>query len=133
MSKYLAAYAAAALVMVALDAVWLGLVAKTYYQQGIGHLMAENPRVLVAALFYALFVVGLVIFVVAPGGQTGTWQSTLVRVVMFGFFTYATYDLTNLATLKDWPIGLSLMDMAWGATVSAAAGAAGKFGFDRFA
>jgi uncharacterized membrane protein len=133
MSKYLAAYAAAALVMVALDAVWLGLVAKTYYQQGIGHLMAENPRVLVAALFYALFVVGLVIFVVAPGGQTGTWQSTLLRGVMFGFFTYATYDLTNLATLKDWPIGLSLMDMAWGATVSAAAGAAGKFGFDRFA
>jgi uncharacterized membrane protein len=133
MSKYLAAYAAAALVMVALDAVWLGLVAKTYYQQGIGHLMAENPRVLVAALFYALFVVGLVIFVVAPGGQTGTWQSTLLRGVMFGFITYATYDLTNLATLKDWPIGLSLMDMAWGATVSAAAGAAGKFGFDRFA
>jgi uncharacterized membrane protein len=133
MNKYLAAYAAAALVMVALDAVWLGLVAKTYYQQGIGHLMAENPRVLVAALFYALFVVGLVIFVVTPGGQTGTWQSTLVRGVMFGFFTYATYDLTNLATLKNWPIGLSLMDMAWGATVSAAAGAAGKLGFDRFA
>ena len=133
MNKYLAAYGATALVMVALDALWLGVIAKTWYQQGIGHLMAENPRVMVAALFYALFVVGLVIFVVAPGGQAGTWQSTLLRGALFGFFTYATYDLTNLATLKDWPIGLSLIDMAWGATVSAAAGAGGKFGFDYFA
>ena len=133
MNKYLAAYGATAVIMVALDALWLGVIAKNWYQQGIGHLMAENPRVFVAALFYALFVVGLVIFVVAPGGQTGAWQSTLLRGALFGFFTYATYDLTNLATLKDWPIGMSLLDMAWGATVSAAAGAAGKLGFDYFA
>ena len=132
MQKYLAAYGATALIMVALDALWLGLVAKTYYQQGMGHLMAENPRLVVAALVYALFVGGLLLFVVAPGGITGSWQSTLVRGALFGFFTYATYDLTNLATLKDWPIGMSLLDMAWGATVSAAAGAAGKFGFDYF-
>ncbi len=133
MNKYFAAYGATALVMVALDALWLGFVAKTLYQQGIGHLMADNPRVFVAGLFYALFVVGLVIFVVAPGGQTSTWQSTLLRGALFGFFTYATYDLTNLATLKDWPVGMSLIDMAWGATVSAIAGVAGKFGFDYFA
>ena len=133
MNKYLAAYGAAALILVALDAVWIGLVAKTWYQQGIGHLMAENPRVFVAGLFYALFVAGLVIFVVAPGGHTGTWQTTLLRGALFGFFTYATYDLTNLATLKDWPVGMSLLDMAWGATLSAATGAAGKLGFDYFA
>lgn len=133
MNKYLAAYGATALVMLALDALWIGLVARAMYQQGIGHLMAQDPRYAVAAVFYALFVVGLVIFVVAPGGQTGTWQSTLLRGALFGFFTYGTYDLTNLATLKDWPIGMSLIDMAWGATVSAAAGAAGKFGFDYFA
>lgn len=133
MNKYLAAYGATALVMLALDALWIGMVARAMYQQGIGHLMAQDPRYAVAAVFYALFVVGLVIFVVAPGGQTGTWQSTLLRGALFGFFTYGTYDLTNLATLKDWPIGMSLIDMAWGATVSAAAGAAGKFGFDYFA
>lgn len=133
MNKYLAAYGATALIMVALDALWLGVIAKSWYQQGIGHLMAANPRFMVGALFYALFAVGLVIFVAVPGGQTGTWQSTLLRGTLFGFFTYATYDLTNLATLKDWPIGLSLLDMAWGATVSSAAGAAGKFGFDYFA
>ncbi len=133
MNKYLAAYGATALVMVALDALWLGVLAKSFYQHGIGHLMAENPKIWVAALFYALFVVGLVIFVVAPSGQTATWQGTLLRGALFGFFAYATYDLTNLATLKDWPLSLSLMDMAWGATVSAAAGVAGKFGFDYFA
>lgn len=133
MNKYLAAYGATALVMVALDALWLGVLAKSNYQHGIGHLMAENPKIWVAALFYALFVVGLVIFVVAPSGQTATWQGTLLKGALFGFFAYATYDLTNLATLKDWPLSLSLMDMAWGATVSAAAGVAGKFGFDYFA
>ena len=133
MHKYLAAYGATALIMVVLDALWIGLVAKTLYQQGIGHLMAENPRIIVAALFYAVFVVGLVIFVVAPGGQTSSWQSTVLRGALFGFFTYATYDLTNLSTLKDWPIGMSLIDIAWGATVSAASGAAGKYGFDHFA
>ena len=133
MHKYLAAYGATALIMVVLDALWISLVAKTLYQQGIGHLMAENPRLIVAALFYAVFVVGLVIFVVAPGGQTSSWQSTVLRGALFGFFTYATYDLTNLSTLKDWPIGMSLIDIAWGATVSAASGAAGKYGFDHFA
>ena len=133
MRKYLAAYGAAALIMVVLDALWIGLVAQTLYQQGIGHLMAENPRLLVAGLFYVLFVVGLVIFVVAPGGQTSAWRSTVLRGALFGFFTYATYDLTNLATLKDWPICMSLVDMAWGATVSAVSGAAGKYGFDHFA
>ena len=133
MHKYLTAYGATALIMVVLDALWIGLVAKTLYQQGIGHLMAENPRLIVAALFYAVFVVGLVIFVVAPGGQTSSWQRTVLRGALFGFFTYATYDLTNLSTLKDWPIGMSLIDIAWGATVSAASGAAGKYGFDHFA
>ena len=133
MTKYLVAYAAALVSMVLIDLLWIGVIAKPLYQRGIGHLMAENPRFIVAGLFYALFVVGLVIFVVAPGGQTSSWQSTVLRGALFGFFTYATYDLTNLSTLKDWPIGMSLLDMAWGASVSAASGAAGKFGFDYFA
>lgn len=131
MYKYLAAYGASALLMVVLDGLWIGWAATSLYQQGIGHLMSASPRFAVALLFYALFVVGLLIFVVAPGGQTGGWQTTLLRGALFGFFTYATYDLTNLATLKDWPVTLSVVDMAWGAAVSTAAGAAGKFGFDR--
>ncbi len=130
MKNYLTAYAGSALAMLVLDGLWIGWIASAWYQEGIGHLMAPNPRLGVAALFYAMFVVGLVVFVVAPNGQTSAWQPTLLRGALFGLFTYATYDLTNLSTLRDWPIGLSLIDMAWGSTVSALAGAAGKAGFD---
>ena len=126
MNKYLIAYAGTAVAMVALDMLWLGLIAKPLYQQGIGHLMADEINAPVAVLFYLLYAVGLVIFAVSP--QTGGygWGKTLTMAALFGFFAYATYDLTNLATLKDWPLGLTLIDMAWGTFVSAAAASAGK-------
>lgn len=133
MSKYIATYAATALLMLALDLLWIGVLAKALYQNGIGHLMAAEPRLGVAAMFYALYVLGLVLFVVAPRGTSDSWPSTLVHGALFGLFAYATYDLTNLATLKDWPVGLSLLDMGWGALVSCAAAAAGKLAWDKFA
>jgi uncharacterized membrane protein len=126
MTRYLLAYAATLVAMVALDLVWLGVVAKGFYRDGIGHLMAERPNVLVAVLFYALYALGLVIFAVAPHGTAGGWRTTLVTAALFGFFAYATYDLTNLATLRDWPLGVSLLDVAWGTFVSAVAAAAGR-------
>ena len=130
MNKYLAAYAGTAAVMVALDMLWLGVIAKPLYQQGIGHLMADQPRIAVAVLFYLLYAAGVVIFAVSP--QTGgtTWPVTLVMAALFGFFAYATYDLTNLATLRDWPLRLVLIDMAWGTLVSTAAAAGGKAAMD---
>jgi uncharacterized membrane protein len=83
------------------------------YQQGIAHLMADKPNVPVATLFYALFGLGLMVFAALPtGARPPAWQHCST------FFAYATYDLTNLATFKQWPLGLSLMDMAWG-TLSA--------------
>lgn len=126
MNKYLVAYAGTAIAMVALDMLWLGLIAKPLYQEGIGHLMADKINVPAGVLFYVLYAVGLVIFAVSP--QTGgySWGKTATMAALFGFFAYATYDLTNLSTLKDWPIGLSLVDMAWGTCVSAAAASAGK-------
>lgn len=133
MNKYVATYAATTLVLLALDGLWIGVVAKSLYQNGIGHLMAAQPRLGVAALFYLLYPVGLLLFVVAPQGVSGSWTSTLVHGALFGFFAYATYDLTNLATLRDWPVGLSLLDMAWGAVVSTAAAASGKLAWDRLA
>ena len=132
MTKYLIAYAATLVVMVALDMLWLGLVAKSFYQQGIGHLMAGQPNIAVAALFYLVYAIGLVVFAVAPGGETAGWSTTLALGALFGFFAYATYDLTNLATLKDWPLGVALVDMAWGSLVSAVSVAAGKAALDRF-
>lgn len=126
MKRQLAAYIGTMVVMVGLDLLWLGVVAKPMYQQGIGHLMATKPNVPVAVLFYALFGLGLVVFAVLPAGPTPGWDKTFGMAALFGFFTYATYDLTNLATLKQWPVGLSLVDMAWGTCVSAAAAAGGK-------
>ena len=129
MKRQLAAYAGTLIMMVGLDLLWLGIIAKPLYQQGIGHLMADKPNVAVAVLFYALFALALVVFAVAPLGTTGTapgWGRTVAMAALFGFFAYATYDLTNLATLKQWPIGLSLIDIAWGTCVSAASAAAGK-------
>ncbi len=126
MTRYLAAYLATAAVMLALDLLWLGVVAKAMYQQGIGHMMAEQPRLAVAALFYAVFAAGLVVFaVVPPPGQPGYGRVALLGA-LFGFFAYATYDLTNLATLKDWPVRLALVDMAWGTAVSAVSAVAGR-------
>ena len=130
MNKYMAAYAGTAVVMVALDMLWLGVIAKPLYQQGIGHLMAERPHVGVAVLFYLMYALGVVIFGVAPQNGGANWGTTVGMAALFGFFAYATYDLTNLATLRDWPLRLSLIDMAWGTTVSAAAGAAGKLAHD---
>ena len=126
MKRQLAAYAGTLIVMVGLDALWLGFIAKPIYVQGIGHLMADKPNVPVAVLFYALFAIGLVVFAVLPAGPAPGWGKTLAMAALFGFFAYATYDLTNLATLKQWPIGLSLLDITWGTCVSAAAAAAGK-------
>jgi uncharacterized membrane protein len=126
MKRQLAAYAGTMIVMVGLDMLWLGVIAKPIYQNGIGHLMADQPNVSVAVLFYALYGLGLVVFAVLPAGPAPGWAKTVGMAALFGFFAYATYDLTNLATLKQWPIGLSVMDMAWGTCISAAAAAGGK-------
>ncbi len=130
MSKYVFAYLAAALVMVALDVLWLGLIAKPFYARGIGHLMADKPNFIAATLFYLMFAVGIVYFAIAPNLNTVGWlgwRQTLIDAALFGFFAYATYDLTNLATLRDWPLSVALMDMAWGTLASFAAAAAGRF------
>ena len=132
MTKYLIVYAATLIVMVALDLLWLGLIAKPIYQQGIGHLMADAPKIGVAVLFYVLYAAGLVYFAVAAHPPGDAWGKTLLSAALFGFVAYATYDLTNLATLKAWPLGLSLIDMAWGCAVSTVSAAAGKFALDRY-
>ena len=127
----LAVYGAIAIVMLLLDLLWLGLIATPLYQQGIGHLMADEPRWAVALIFYAGYPVGLALFAVLPQArQTGVTRAGLLGA-LFGLIAYGTYDLTNLATLRDWPLGLSLLDMGWGALVSALSSAAGKVALDR--
>lgn len=132
MTKTLLPYLAVVVVMVLLDAVWLGGVARPIYQRGIGHLMAEKPDFIAAVAFYLLYAVGVTIFVVLPRGA-GDWQAAAGYGALFGFMGYMTYDLTNLATLRDWPIGLSLLDTAWGTFATGLAATAGKLVADRVA
>jgi uncharacterized membrane protein len=127
MAYYLKLYSSTLLIFFAVDMVWLGLVARTFYGKYLGYLMAPSVNWLAALLFYLLFIVGILVFVVLPGLQSGLMRDTLLRAALFGLITYATYDLTNLATIKDWPLVLSVVDMAWGTTLSVIVSYAGLF------
>jgi uncharacterized membrane protein len=130
MKKLIPAYFASMLVMFVLDLIWLSQLAKPIYARGIGHLMAAEPNLLYAALFYLVFVFGLMWYAVKPNMQTNNVKSTFLAGSIFGFFIYASYDLTNLALLKDWPLGLSMIDMTWGTLLSGVSASAGKVVFD---
>jgi uncharacterized membrane protein len=133
MSRYLAAYAALAFTMIAIDMLWLGVVARPLYTAGIGHLMAEKPLIPAALLFYLIYALGLLIFGVLPFDAAAGWTRPLLTAAAFGFFAYATYDLTNLSTLKNWPWTLAVIDMAWGTLISVVAAAAGRVAWLHFA
>jgi uncharacterized membrane protein len=130
MKKLIPAYFSSMIVMFLLDLIWLSQLAKPIYAHGIGHLMAVEPNLLYAALFYLVFVFGLVWYAVKPNMQTRGIKSTFLAGAMFGFFIYASYDLTNLALLKDWPLGMSLIDMTWGTLLSGVSASTGKVVFD---
>jgi uncharacterized membrane protein len=125
MTRNLLTYAATFVALAALDFLWLGVVAKSFYRDGIGHLMAPAPNLPAAAAFYLLYPIGLVVFAVLPSG--GDWLRALALGALFGLFCYGTYDLTNLAVLKDWPLQVTLVDIAWGAVVSAVGASAGAW------
>jgi uncharacterized membrane protein len=112
-------YAVALPVFFAIDMVWLGLVARNFYQKEIGFLMKTNVNWIAAIIFYLLFIAGLVIFVLAPALEKQSWIHALLYGILFGLVTYATYDLTNLATIKDWPFLVTIVDLVWGMTLSA--------------
>ncbi len=108
-------YGVTLFIFLVLDAIWLGLVAQPFYQAQIGFLLAPRANWAAAAVFYLLYVAGLVFFVVAPALRVGQPpRQAARRGAFFGLVTYATYDLTNLATVAGWPVGLTLVDLAWG-------------------
>ncbi len=112
-------YCIALPIFVAVDMVWLGLAAKNFYAKHIGFLMKANVNWAAAILFYLLFIAGLVVFVVTPAIEKGSWVRALLFGALFGLITYATYDLTNLATLKDWPLVVTVVDLIWGTVLAA--------------
>ena len=120
MKAWAAAYGAALLAMAVLDGLWLGVLAKAFYQRELGPLMADPVRLLPAAVFYFGYPAGLVALALAP--QPGTLGLALLRSALVGLLAYGTYDMTNLATLKGFGGQLALVDMAWGMVASALAG-----------
>lgn len=96
------------------DMVWLGYVARNFYKQQLQTLLAAQVNWTAALLFYCIYIVGILFFAVRPGLEAGSLAKSCLLGALFGFFTYATYDLTNLATLRDWPVLVTVVDIAWG-------------------
>jgi len=105
-------------VFLAIDFIWLNFIAKNLYAQKIGHLLAENPNLIPALIFYLIFVVGIIVFAVLPGYESKSLLKVILLGALFGCLTYSTYDLTNLATLKEWPVSVTIIDIIWGTSVS---------------
>ena len=117
--SWVAQYAVAIVAFTVLDVIWLGTVAKDLYAAHIGHLLAPKANLPAAVAFYAIFLAGLVFFVIHPAIAEGSWTKALLVGAAFGFVTYATWDLTNLAVLKDFPFSIVPIDMAWGTVATA--------------
>ena len=125
MPSFVIAYVAAAVTMLALDAVWLTQAVPRIYQPQLGELLAERPNFAVAGIFYLVYLVGVVAFAVLPALDRGSWLQAFAMGALLGLVAYGTYDFTNLATLRNWPVGLSLLDVAWGVVLTATVSLAG--------
>jgi uncharacterized membrane protein len=119
LTRALSMYAVTLPIFFAIDLVWLGVVAKNFYRRHLGHLLSPQVDWTSAILFYLVFIAGIVFFAVRPALEVNSPLRALTYGALFGFFTYATYDLTNQATLRDWPVIVTVVDLAWGAVLSA--------------
>lgn len=113
-SYYLKLYLLTVPVFFAIDLLWLGLVAKNFYQNNLAHLLSPTVNWSAALTFYLMYIAGIILFAVKPGLDVGSPIKAALWGALFGFFTYATYDLTNLATLRDWPLKVVVIDILWG-------------------
>ena len=109
------------------DMLWLGVIAKNIYQKYLGGFLTDNVNWTAAVVFYFIFVVGISIFVIYPSVNNGSVYQAILMGALFGFFTYATYDLTNLATLKGWPLPIVFIDIIWGSVLSSVVSLSGFY------
>ena len=126
-SKLIISYILTFAVFFIIDMAWLGFVAKDIYKKYLGNLLSDNVNWVAAIVFYLLFVIGIFIFAIMPSVDKNSLQSAIVLGALFGFFTYATYDLTNLATLKDWSLTIVFIDIMWGAVLTGIVSTAGFY------
>jgi uncharacterized membrane protein len=106
-------------IFLVIDGFWLTLIAKNFYAKHLGYLMAKTPNLLAALLFYLIFIVGAVVLVLMPALEKNSLSQAILFGALFGLCSYATYDLTNLATIKDWPVLITIIDLIWGTVLSA--------------
>ena len=118
MAAIISAYLCALLAFTAVDMVWLSIMAGRFYRPTLGDILLADVNLKVAVVFYLLYPIGLLIFAIAPALKTGDLKDALIMGALFGFFAYATYDLTNQATVRNWSFALTLVDVAWGAFAS---------------
>ena len=125
MSKYVAAYLATLVVFFALDFVWLSIMGNALYKPTLGDILLPKFSPAPALIFYVLYIVGVVIFAITPAIQSGSWTTALLFGALFGFFAYGTYDMTNMSTLRNWKLQITVADMLWGTVLTGVSAAAG--------
>lgn len=114
-------------VFLIVDLLWLGVIAKNIYSKYLGSFLSDNVNWTAAIIFYFIFVVGVSVFAIYPAVEKESVLRAIILGALFGFFTYATYDLTNLATLKGWPISIVIIDIIWGSILSAIVSVSGYY------
>lgn len=122
---YAIAYVATAIVFFGADFIWLSRMTSAFYRPRMGSLLLDQPNLAAAGLFYLVYVAGVVHLAVVPAVNSGSWTTALVSGAILGLVAYGTYDMTNLATLKNWSLSLSAVDMAWGTVLTAVAASGG--------
>lgn len=120
MSYFIRIYGVSIIVFLGIDMIWLGFIAKKLYAKYLGYLMAEKIVWIAAVIFYLIFIAGLVFFVISPALKEKGLSYAIYAGAFLGLVTYATYDLTNLATIKNWPIIITILDLLWGMFISSA-------------
>jgi uncharacterized membrane protein len=116
--KYVWVYLIATAIFFAVDMLWLGLIAKNLYRQKLGFILSDEVNWAAAIIFYLIYIGGILFFAVTPGLKESSWQTALFNGAIFGFMCYATYDLTNMATIKNWPLSIVVIDIIWGAVLT---------------
>ena len=118
--EFIKTYLLSLVVFLGIDAVWLTTMSKSFYGKHLGHLMTEKPNLLVAFIFYLINIVGMIFLVINPALKDNSWNKLLLGAMIYGLCTYATYDLTNQATLKNWPMIVTMVDIVWGVVLTTA-------------
>lgn len=125
MIRYIAAYAATLVVFLAIDAIWLTIMANALYKPTLGDILLPQFQPAPALIFYVIFIVGVVIFAVQPAIASGDWTQALIYGALFGFFSYGVYDFTNWATLRNWTWQITFADICWGTVLTGTAASLG--------